>query len=126
MVIARVDKEIKARYESEKEHSVFKDEPLEKLQEPQDYSEMLEYTVSRRDIDLYNHMHNLYYLDLAYEVLPEDVFKQDEFNNVRISYKKEIRLGDTIKCIYKEENNKHIVAIKSKDGKKLHAIIKMW
>ena len=41
-------------------------------------------------------------------------------------YKKEIKLGETVKCKYAYENNKHIVAIKSEDDKILHAIIEMW
>ena len=85
-----------------------------------------QYKVKRADIDVNNHMHNLNYVDLANEALPEEVYREKHFDNLRISYKKEIKLGETVKCKYAYENNKHIVAIKSEDDKILHAIIEMW
>ena len=59
-------------------------------------------------------MHNLYYLDLAYEALPEDVYNNRPYDNVRIMYKREIKLGDTVICKYSNENDKHIVVITDK------------
>ena len=70
-------------------------------------------------------MHNLYYLDLAYEVLPEEVYKQRPFNEVEIMYKREIKLGDTVIGKYSYENDKHIVVIQSQDEKTLHAILEL-
>ena len=70
-------------------------------------------------------MHNLNYLELANEALPEDIYKLVEFNNVRITYKKEIKLGETVKCKYGYEDNKHIIIIKSEDDKTLHAMIEL-
>ena len=69
-------------------------------------------------------MHNLYYLDLAYEALPEDVYNNRPYDNVRIMYKKEIKLGDTVICKYSNENDKHIVVITDKN-EAIHAIIEM-
>ena len=74
-------------------------------------------------------MHNLNYLDLAYEALPEDIYNQtlkNNFNNIEIMYKTSIRLGDTSKCLYSFENDKHIITIKSLDDKALHCIINLW
>ena len=79
--------------------------------------------VGRSQIDLNNHMHNLYYLDMAYEALPEEVYKNNTFNFFEITYKKQIRLHDTVKCYYVFEENTHKVIIKSLDDKKIHAII---
>ena len=42
------------------------------LHEPESSSNIYNYTVSRRDIDINHHMHNLCYLDLAYETLPKE------------------------------------------------------
>ena len=75
------------------------------------------YTTQRRDIDVNKHMHNLNYLDLANEALPEEVYSNNNFNDIRISYKKEIKLGETVKCKYTFENDKHIVTVKSEDDK---------
>ncbi len=48
----------------------------------------------RKDIDINKHMHNLYYLDLAYEALPDEIYNKRPFDYVRITYKKEIKLGE--------------------------------
>ena len=83
------------------------------------------YKVNRFDIDINKHMHNLNYINLAYEALPEEVYENEEFNVVRISYKKEVKLGDILICKYKKENQKHVIVIKSEDEKTLHAIIEL-
>ena len=82
--------------------------------------------VIKRDIDINNHVHNLYYLDFAYEALPEDVYRADECNNIEVMYKKQIKLADEIVCLYAKEENENIVSIKSKDKKILHAIVKLY
>lgn len=125
--VKKVEEYIEKAYESEADHKVFEDDNMDKLKIPDDYDSVLEYTLARRDIDLYNHMHNLYYLDLAYEALPEDIYNnENEFNNIRITYKREIKSGRKINCMYKKQNDKHVVVIRSKDGNTLHSIIEMW
>ena len=125
--VTKVEDYIAKSYQSETDFKVFKEEKLDKLTEPEGGEVTLNYKLARRDIDLYGHMHNLYYLDLAYEALPQKVYEnENEFDNVRITYKKEIKYGSEIKCIYKKIEEKHIVVIKSKDEKTLHSIIEMW
>ena len=70
-------------------------------------------------------MHNLYYLDLAYEALPEDIYESISFENIEIMYKSAAFLGDNLKCYYSKISNEHFVTIKSNDEKTLHAIIKL-
>lgn len=70
-----------------------------------------------------NHMHNLSYLDMAYEILPDEIYKNKVFDNIRIVYKKEIVYGERVECYYKEEDNKYIITAKSND--KLNAIIEL-
>ena len=74
-------------------------------------------------IDINGHVHNLDYLDLAYKALPEEVYKK-EFKILDIMYKKEIKLDETVKCFYSNENGVHTVSIKSEDEKFLHSIIR--
>ena len=81
---------------------------------------------NRKDIDINGHMHNLYYIDLAYEALPEEIYEKRPFNNVRVVYKKEIKLKETINCYYSFESNKHIITIKNNDDTIIHAIIKLY
>ena len=70
-------------------------------------------------------MHNLNYIELANEALPDEVYRGALFNDVKITYKKEIKLGETVKCKYAFKVDKHVVVVKSKDEKVLHAIIEM-
>ena len=71
-------------------------------------------------------MHNTYYLDLAYEALPKDVYENNTFNNFEIMYKTSALLGEKVKCLYSFVNGEHFVTIKSEDEAKLHAIIKLY
>lgn len=123
--IMRVDQTLADKYESEFEKTVFKEREFEKLKIPEKFEKSIIYEIKRKDIDVIGHMHNLYYLDLAYETLPDNVYKQRPFDNIRIMYKKEIKLGDTVICKYTYKDNKNIVVIQSKDEKILHAIIEL-
>lgn len=122
--LMRLTDDILNKYESE-EKRVFDSFNFDKLKEPETYSSIFEYTVQRRDIDINNHMHNLCYLDLAYEALPKEVYENTFFDNVEIMYKSSALLGDTLKCFYSYNNDCHFVTIKSYDKKTLHAIIKL-
>ena len=121
----RVTDEIINAYEPENINILNIDE-IGKLDEPKTYISEFTYKVQRRDIDINNHMHNLHYLSLAYEALPEDIYNLPEFDNIEIMYKKGIKLNDTIKCLYSYENDCHFVTIKSEDEKFLHAIVKLY
>lgn len=123
--IIKVEPDLIAKYEPELEKHAFENEQFEKIKEPDEYQFEKQYTVRRADIDVNNHMHNLNYIDLANEALPEDVYKGAHFKNVRITYKKEIKLGETVKCKYAFRDNKHIVVVKSEDEKNIHSIIEM-
>ena len=85
----------------------------------------MSYTARRRDIDVIGHMHNLYYLYLAYEALPEEEYSKRPFNHIRIQYKNQIKLGETVICKYAKVDGENVVVIKSEDDKTLHAIIKL-
>ena len=100
------------------------EEQINKLKEPASFDKMIEYTIRRSDIDINKHVHNLNYLNMAYEALPDDIYFKEEPNHIHIMCKHQIRLGDKVKCFYtKQEDNTHIVAIKSEDEKTLHAIV---
>lgn len=120
--IVKLESEIIEKYEIE-DKNVFNIDELDKIKAPETFSNEIKYKVSRRDIDLNGHMHNLYYLNLAYEVLPEEVYEKRPYDNVRIQYKKEIKLGDIIKCKYTFCDDEHIITISSEDDTKIHSII---
>lgn len=124
--LIRLTSDILEKYSNEDKCAL--DFELKKLKEPDNYLNIYEYTVSRSDIDINHHMHNLRYLDLAYEAIPEEVYQStinNNFDNIEIMYKKECYLGDKLKCFYSNVNNEHIVTIKSYDEKTLHAIVKL-
>ncbi len=113
--LIKIDENIISKYEIENK-KVFYNAELDKISIPENFSNEIGYKVSRRDIDLNEHMHNLYYLDLAYEALPEEVYKRRPFNDIRIQYKREIKVGESITCRYTLYNGKHIVTICNKNN----------
>ncbi len=123
--IEKVEDKMANKYKSETEKRVFKEDDIEKLKAIQNYQNSIIYETKRKDIDIIGHMHNLYYLDLAYEAMPKEVYEKRPFDKIRIMYKKEIKLGDIVKCQYGYEDNKHQVVIQSEDEKILHAIVEL-
>lgn len=123
--LVKLTDDICQKYSVEKK-AVFEDFEYEKLKEPEDYSSIYKYTVSRRDIDINNHMHNLYYLDLAYDTLPKEIYENCKFNNIEIMYKSSALLGENLNCIYSNINDEHFITIKSCDNTGLHAIVKLY
>lgn len=122
--ITKIDLSILDIYNPE-EKCVFGVEEVEKVNIPDEYENSTDYQVKRFDIDVNEHMHNLNYLNLAYEALPEDVYNTQEFNNVRITYKHQIKLGDNVKCYYSNSNSVHTVVIKSQDEGIIHAMVEL-
>ena len=121
--IVKVNDDMFKTYKIEFEKSSTDISFLDKLKEPSNYSNVINYTINREMIDINEHVHNLDYLDLAYKALPEEAYRE-EFKKIDIMYKKEIKLGETVKCFYSNENNAHTVAIKNEDETILHAILK--
>ena len=123
--LAEITSELIEPYKCEQKR-VFESDYNFKLKEPNTTECEIEYKAQRRDIDINKHVHNLYYLDFAYEALPQEIYENCEFDNIEIMYKKQIKLNDEIKCLYTKEENQNIVTIKSIDEKSLHAIIKLY
>lgn len=123
--IMKIEEELIKKYQIENKN-VFNLDELDKIKAPEVFDNEITYKISRRDIDLNGHMHNLYYLDLAYEALPEDVYEKRPFNNVRIQYKREVKIGDVIKCKYTFNNNQHIITMYNYYDNKINAIIILY
>ena len=104
--------------------SVFATE-IEKLHEPEDAAITFEYRVLRRDIDSNGHVNNLNYINFAKEALPEEVYNMAQFSSIEVMYKKQCLVGSEIVGLYKEvAPGEYVVAIRSKDLKDLHAIVR--
>lgn len=122
--ISKITSDIISLYNPETK-SVFEESSIRKIKEPEIKELNFVYKVRRQDIDINKHMHNLNYLNLAIESLPEDVYLQSEKNNVRIMYKHQILYKESVNCYYSCEDGKSIVTIKSNDDGIIHAIIEL-
>jgi medium-chain acyl-[acyl-carrier-protein] hydrolase len=121
----KIEDNVISKYEPEKGKSAFSTTEIGKLQVLENYDLSQKYEVRRSDIDLNGHMHNLNYLDLACNILPEEEIEK-EIDNIRITYKKEIKFGEIVNVFYKKQNNKNCILIMSEDGKIVHSIIEMF
>ena len=88
-----------------------------RLKEPKVYESEMPYRVRRSEIDLNGHVHNLCYLDFALEALPEDVYHNRDFHDIRITYRKEIGAEEKdVLFKYHNEDGIHTVGIYGADG----------
>lgn len=125
MKLIKIPSEVITPYEIETK-KVFNEEPEPcKLMLPNEISSTFDYIVQRKDIDINNHVHNVTYMDIAYEALPEPIYNSIDFNSFEIMYKKETKLGESIKCLYSKVDNSHYVVILDESEKSLHCIIKL-
>ena len=124
--VIKIPMEVKKKY-TYIDRFVFSEKWNEKLKEPDNSKFITNYKVQRRDIDTNKHVNNLYYLDYAIEALPEKIYHTCNFSDVEIMYKHEAKYGDILSLFYsKIENDKHIITIKSKNSKNIHAIVKLF
>ena len=95
------------------------DKTCGKMSETNDNSKLLKekydiikipYRVLKRDIDFNGHVHNLVYLDMALEALPDNINNM-EYSSIRIEYKKEIMPDSNVLCTYCRYGNSDIVVI---------------
>ena len=118
----KLSEEIISNYKPEVDKNVFNEIEFEKLKELKEYDNELNYAIRKSDIDINNHVHNLNYIDMAHEILSEEKV----FDNIRISYKKEIKYGDKIKVIVKVKDQKYYFTIKNIESGIVNAIIEMY
>ncbi len=125
--IAKLPNNISEIYHGFRDYSVFNESDAPKLEVP-DSAPIVsdQYKIRRFDLDLNKHVHNLNYLDYAYELLPENIYDGNELNNVEIVYKREIKYGETIKSFLYVQDNEYTIVIKSEDEKVVHSIIKLY
>ena len=122
--IVKVSDEVASKYKPETE-SAFEETDLPKLSEPERFINKIDYKITRNMIDINKHLHNIYYMDIAKEALPEDIFFSNELNEFEIMYKREVKLGEIVKAIYSKENDYHYVTIKDENETLIHAIIRL-
>ena len=119
----KITADIMDRYESE-DVSVF-DEEITKIDisNLEDMKEItsLNYKLRRRDMDYNGHMHNISYIDIANEVLPEDLYFNKHFSHIRVEYKKEILKDDDVIVKYFQDEDRVIITFETEN--KINAVI---
>jgi medium-chain acyl-[acyl-carrier-protein] hydrolase len=92
-----------ARYQPEPDTVI--EAPVKKIAAPKEFVAEKTLVVRRSDIDFNMHVHNTTYLTLAMEVLPEELYKEQNFQAIRINFKKALLLDDvaTIKLAQTEQ-----------------------
>lgn len=102
-----------ARYQPEDDTVI--EAPVKKIATPKEFIAEKTLVVRRSDIDFNEHVHNTTYLTFAMEVLPEELYKEQNFQAIRINFKKALVLDDvaTIKLAQTEQG--YVVAIYKED-----------
>ena len=118
----QIPNELIATYGPEDNIDLFEDD-FEKQRDLDEYDFVKSLTVSKNTLDINKHVNNANFIDFAYDIIPFEEFNNEEFNNVRITYKHEIKYGDIVKAFYKKYDDKKVVVLKTEDEKEIHAII---
>lgn len=122
--IQRIPEKMGQEYYSEPERHAFEEE-IEKVREPENVEVSMQLKTRRTDLDINNHVNNLNYLDLAYEILPDEIYNRD-LRNVRITYKHQTNPRETVNISYTKNEEKNIITIKTENKSDLHAIVELW
>ena len=117
--IIRIKPEVAAAYDLTLRR-VFEDEAKEETIST--VKETYSCNITKRDIDTNHHVNNRVYLDFAIEALPEAI-DHSAFTEVRVHYKRQLLLGQKIRCYYGEQEGKHCVLICGEDGSTVHGIV---
>ena len=134
----KLDENSMGGYGCEPEHEALPGTVFTKVREKDfEIQNAAAFTVTRSMIDANHHMHNTAYLDLANEVLPEDL-EEACFDHVEINYRKEALLHDTLRVEYglkalagsapgeEEGSPKRCIFVKNEDGSVLHTTILLY
>lgn len=117
----RISEELFEMYKPESE-SVFQDSPL-RLKEPERYDFEKHIHQRRNDIDFNGHVHNVNYLVYALETLPEDIYENASFKQIRIVYRSPLSPKDSPVIKLSRTDDGIIIGVYSE--KRLCSLIKL-
>lgn len=78
--------------------------------------------VNRAMIDCNDHVHNVAYLDIAQEALPDDLDMM-AFTDLVIVYRREIRPRELVRVAYGRREEDHVIVIREADADLVHAFL---
>ena len=122
--LERATPAVAAAYQSEKDRTNFPFVWAPKLTEPEEYLYEQDFTITRNFIDANNHMNNIFYLDLAKLIIPEEIYERNDFPEFKIMFRQAIKYGETVKCFYGETEKAYIITIKDSEGE-IRAIVEL-
>ena len=82
----------------------------------------VEVQVTRAMIDCNDHVHNVAYLDLFEEALPEDE-DMDRFHDLTLVYRREIRPRERVTAVYGRAGEERVILLKEADTDLVHAFL---
>lgn len=95
--VLRVDDEVFERYDAIS-HSVLGELPPPPRHGSLPIIEEKEIALRRGDFDIYDHVHNLHYLEYALEIIPEDVYAARGVKAFHIAYVRPITKGQRVRA----------------------------
>ena len=81
-----------------------------------------EIEIERMMFDYNGHVHNSIYVNLAEQILPEELYYH-RFNDVEIIYKLEITSCGKVLLEYTKQEDRHMVVVRRKDDRAIHAVV---
>lgn len=96
---------------SPEDKTVFENSKLAKILVPENFESEKIIDVQRRDIDFNDHVHNLVYIDYALETLPYDIYKNNGFKKIRVTYKTSLKENSKAVCRYGKVGEGNVVQI---------------
>lgn len=106
--LTRISEELLDSYQPESK-TVFDDS--QRLRAPSEYTSETELKLRRGDIDFNGHVHNTRYIDLAMEVIPNEIFYNDDFSEFHVLYYKPVLEDSVVKAQYHTDGVSHLVTI---------------
>jgi len=119
--ITRISRQISEAYDLT-DRKVF----LDSVFEPEKSNGTVNYnsSVQKRDIDSNQHVNNRVYLDYAMEALDSDIISC--VSELRIYYRKQLLLGEAVRCVCYEVANGYCVDICSEDISDVRATVEFY
>ena len=118
--------EVVRKYDAEPDRTGYEgDGWLKKLPAPETSELTKPIYIDRNFIDANHHMNNIFYMDMANMVVPEEIFRAPQANTFEIMFRRAISYGETVQCHYAEEPDAHVVYINSEDDSQLRTVIRL-
>lgn len=125
--IVHLTDEISDAYKPEISESAFGDIDLPRLKEDKDIEAIKgTHEIYKSMIDFNKHVHNVHYIEIANDAIPDDIYFDMNKDNFEVECKKEIKYGSKVVTCFYETDSYYTIAIKSEDESIVHAIIKYY